>query len=185
MKTVSIIGNRPQLMKLIPELGDVVLWTGQHYDEALSGAHTRQLEKCGEVITFNDRPNLRWMIDSACDWLAHHREDIELVTVYGDTSSTLAGAIAAKNAKRTLIHVEAGLRCGNELLPEERNRIVVDALCDHAFCPSNEAIRHVPKGYCPHAEVVGDIMQERLYETYIGVMGKQLPAQKNRKWIVT
>ena len=67
MRTVSIIGNRPQLIKLIPELGDVVLWTGQHYSDSLRGAYTKQLERCGEVINLGETEmeKMMWAVSEA------------------------------------------------------------------------------------------------------------------------
>ena len=164
MKTVSVIGNRPQLMKLIPELADVVIWTGQHYSQVLRGAYTKQLDKCNTVIDL-EQTTLEGMIDSIRDSL----EGTPLVTVYGDTDSTLAGAIAAKKAGCDLVHIESGLRSGNMSMPEERNRIIVDSLSDYKFSIAE----------------YGDIMQERLYEFWIDEMNRQKPWNLSEKWICT
>ena len=170
MKTVSIIGNRPQLMKLIPELADIVFWTGQHYSEVLKGAYSKQLDKCGRIVDLGETT-----IEGIYNALLREFNIIlpQLVTVYGDTSSTLAGALAGNayevHAGTEVAHVEAGLRCGNELLPEERNRIVVDMLSTHLF--------DIP--------TYGDIMQERLWEFWNEEMGRQRPTNKNEKWICT
>ncbi len=167
MKTVSIIGNRPQLMKLIPELADVVLWTGQHYSESLRNAYTKQLDRCGGVVDLGVS-SLEDMTDSLYHWLEGH--DSFSVAVYGDTDSTLAGALAAlRNGENNILHIEAGLRCGNISLPEERNRIVVDSIADFNFSPAE----------------YGDIMQERLWEFWNEEMGRQTPTNKNEKWICT
>lgn len=170
MKTVSIIGNRPQLMKVIPELADVLIYTGQHYSQSLRDAFTDQLDKCGEVrhaVMTPDIEEMRSNIASAI--MPHELEKIDLITVYGDTDSTLAGALTARALNVSLAHVEAGLRCGNALLPEERNRIVVDSLSDFLFS----------------IDEYGDIMQERLYEMWLTEMGREIPTNENDKWICT
>jgi len=168
-------------MKLIPELADVVIWTGQHYDEALKGAYSGQLEKCGEVREIHewDKVSLKNMIIGCGELIYDVCPDI--VTVYGDTSSTLAGALATANqhVKKILIHVEAGLRCGNELMPEERNRITVDHLADFNFCTSEAALHYTPSAYA-----VGDIMQERLCEIWESHFDKRMPTS-NGDWIIT
>ena len=174
MKTVSIIGNRPQLMKIIPELADVLIWTGQHYSDALKNAYLGQVEKCGEVVELNET-TIEGMIAGIYDFICSET-NIDLVTVYGDTDSTLAGSVAVakemyKNGFNTtrLAHVEAELRCGNLSLPEERNRIVVDALsCERFDIPT-----------------YGDIMQERLWEVWQSEMKRMKPINDMNKWIVT
>jgi UDP-GlcNAc3NAcA epimerase len=181
MTTVSIIGNRPQLLKLIPELADTVLWTGQHYSPALRDAYTKQIDKCGEVIDVG-QTELGDMTDALHGHLMGLMPD--LIAVYGDTDSTLAGVLAAMKfqagyGERWLVHVEAGLRCGNLLLPEERNRIAVDWLSTFNFMTTEASRRHAT-GF-----VVGDIMQERLYEFWQDEMGKQIPSNKSDKWICT
>jgi len=153
-------------MKLMPELADVCLWTGQHYDDALRHAYTKQIERCGEVVDLDVR-TIEAMVGACMAELSCINP--ALVVVYGDTSSTLAGAIAAKCLKIPLAHVEACLRCGNELLPEERNRIVVDLLSNYLF--------DIP--------TYGDIMQERLHEYWLNEMGRQQPKNMNEKWICT
>jgi UDP-GlcNAc3NAcA epimerase len=158
-------------MKIIPELADVLIWTGQHYSTGLVDAYDDQLKKCGEVVNLGER-DLERMAEHIQLYLIverQRRSEGVLVTVYGDTDSTLAGAVAAQNAGCDLAHVEAGLRCGNMTLPEERNRIVVDALSDYRFSVS---------GY-------GDIMQERLFEMWQTEMGRQRPINDNDKWICT
>ncbi len=171
MKTVSIVGNRPQLVKIIPELADVLIYTGQHYDASLKDAYTDQLEKCGEVV---DLGEMEIEVKTFSDMIGLLGIQLigtgnPLVTVYGDTDTTLAGAIAAKMAGCDIAHVEAELRCGNIGLPEEKNRIVVDALSTFRFSPQE----------------YGDIMQERLWEIWHTHMGRQLPRKKNYNWICT
>ena len=182
MKTVSIIGNRPQLMKLIPELGDVVLWTGQHYDASLRDAYTKQLERCGEVVDLGAQ-SIPDMVRNIDRYVEGMMPDI-LVTVYGDTSSTLAGAMAGSKWV-DVVHIEAGLRCGNESLSEERNRIVIDWLSTHLFCPTVGAQDDILFETGKEHPVVGDIMQERLWEFWQTEMGCKLPTNDGSKWICT
>ena len=153
-------------MKVIPELADVLIWTGQHYDASLRDAYTDQLEKCGEIINLGKTVIDDMYIDI---WYLLKDKKPDLLVVYGDTDSTLAGALAAQKLRTNLAHIEAGLRCENISLPEERNRIVVDALSDHLFSIDD----------------FGDIMQERLWEIWHTHMGRQIPRAKNEKWICT
>jgi len=188
LKTVSIIGNRPQLVKLIPELGDVVLWTGQHYSDSLKGAYTKQLERCEEVLNLCEtqiiamRRKLKYEIE---------RANPDLVTIYGDTTSTLVGMLSAKELALPIIHIEAGYRCGNMLVPEEWHRVIIDAMCDYLFCPTQDAFKNAQdesgrsNTKQPHVILAGDIMQERLYDFWQNEMGKQIPRATNDKWICT
>jgi len=176
MKIVTIIGARPQFIKaasLSREISktenvqEVIVHTGQHFDKNMSavffeemkipkpkynlninslnhGAMTgRMLEKIEEVLV-NEKP----------DWLL----------VYGDTNSTLAGALAAKKLHIKVAHVEAGLRSFNINMPEEVNRILTDRISDVLFCPTNEAIKNLNKeGYDNmNSRIinVGDIMYD-------------------------
>ena len=187
MKTVSIIGNRPQLVKLIPELADVVLWTGQHYSDALKGAYTKQLDLCSDIVDLG-RNGMADIIQGIQCWLRDNKT--ERVVVYGDTTSTFAGALAAQyEFVKQIIHVEAGLRCGNETMPEERNRVTVDALSYVNFCPTVEAQANLVYEWgvniMNRSPIVGDIMQERLYDFWHDEMGRQIPTEQNNKWICT
>ena len=155
MKIVTILGARPQFIKAAAVscalsrhdgIREVIVHTGQHFDREMSqlffeemhlpepayqlgihglphGALTGRMMERIEAVLMDERP----------DW----------VLVYGDTDSTLAGAIAAKKLHLRVAHVEAGLRSFNEAMPEEINRILTDRVSDLLFCPSETAANHL------------------------------------------
>lgn len=184
MKIVTVVGARPQFIKAAavsraiaeynavaqdqnPTIQEVIIHTGQHFDENMSdiffdemqiprpdyhleinslghGAMTgRMLEKIEEVL-IKEQP----------DW----------VLVYGDTNSTLAGALAAKKLHIKVAHVEAGLRSYNMAMPEEINRILTDRISDMLFCPTDTAVKNLERegfGTFPCCIVkTGDVMQD-------------------------
>lgn len=170
MKVLSVVGARPQLVKLAPiaqafagtEHEHVIVHTGQHYDVNLSdvfftglgipdpdvhlgvgsGSHGVQT---GAVLSAMD-PVLEL---ERPDW----------VLVYGDTNSTLAGAIAAVKMHIPVAHLEAGLRSFNRRMPEEHNRVLTDHAADLLLAPTEEAVRHLTaEGLAARTEMVGDVM---------------------------
>lgn len=175
-KLVTILGARPQFIKAAvlsriirerDEISEVIIHTGQHFDENMSevffkemeipkpeynldingighGAMTgRMLEKIEEVLLL-EKPSL--------------------VVVYGDTNSTLAGALAAKKLGIRVAHVEAGLRSFNMGMPEEVNRILTDRISDILFCPTASAVANLKTEGFDHfdADIIlcGDIMKD-------------------------
>jgi len=173
LKVVTIVGARPQFIKaaavsrsLKPSAKEVILHTGQHYDENLSkvffdeleiplpdynlgvgsathGAQTGQMLEKIEAVLIDEEP----------DW----------VLVYGDTNSTLAGALAAAKLHIKVAHVEAGLRSFNRQMPEEINRILTDHISDLLFCPSDVAVNNlVDEGIIKNVIIVGDVMADSL-----------------------
>ena len=171
MKVLSVVGNRPQFIKSAPlsvalrdrEIDEVVLHTGQHYDRELSQVFFDELGL--------DEPRYRLeahsadpaaMIPGIRDALEAERPDWALV--YGDTNSTLAGARAARGAGVPLAHVEAGLRSGDLEMPEERNRIEVDALARLLLCPDERSRATLAaEGVIGEAVVVGDVMADACF----------------------
>ena len=169
-----MIGNRPQFVKAAPTsvalrehgIEEVVLHTGQHYDRELSQVFFEELEL--------DEP--RYALDLRTADTAEMQEAIapalgverpDWVLVYGDTNSTLAGALAAVDADLPIAHVEAGLRSGDLSMPEERNRIEVDRHATLLFCPDERSREQLAdEGVPGRAEVVGDVMADatRLFE---------------------
>ena len=168
MRVVTVVGNRPQLVKAAPlsvafrEAGidEVVVHTGQHWDAELSQVFIDELGlpeprhrldlRTADVDTLT--PAIRAVLDS---------ESPELVVVLGDTNSTLAGARAAKAAGLRLAHVEAGLRSGDLSMPEERARIEVDGVADLLLCPDARSADTLgAEGAGGRAEVVGDVMAD-------------------------
>ncbi len=173
MRIVSIAGARPQFIKLavisraVETLGDPaiehrIIHTGQHYDAEMSdiffadlairppdhhlgvgsgahGAQTGEMMKRLEPLLANELP--------------------DCVLLYGDTNSTLAGAVVAAKLGIKLAHVEAGLRSYNRRMPEELNRIVADHLSDLLLCPTTVAIENLRKeGLDGRAVLTGDVM---------------------------
>jgi UDP-GlcNAc3NAcA epimerase len=174
MKVVSIVGARPQFIKAAPvsrtfsqtEHTEILVHTGQHYDPSLSavffdelgiptpnynlgvgsnshGAQTSAMLEKIEQVLFKEKP----------DW----------TLVYGDTNSTLAGALAAAKVNIPVAHVEAGLRSYNRRMPEEINRVITDHISDLLLCPSDTAAENLKKeGIHRNVHVVGDVMYEAL-----------------------
>jgi len=193
MKIVTIVGARPQFIKAAaisreiskyPEIEEIIVHTGQHFDKNMSdiffdemkipkphynlninslshGAMTGQmLEKIEKVL-----------IDQKPDW----------VLVYGDTNSTIAGALAAKKLHIKVAHVEAGLRSFNIKMPEEINRILTDRISDILFCPTETAIENLKKeGFDNIDNLIvnsGDVMQDTaiFYSEFAKVPNYNIP----------
>ena len=171
MKIASIVGNRPQFIKAAPTslalredgLDEVVIHTGQHYDRELSQVFFEELGLAEPRYRLDLRtadPHVMQPPIEAC--LSDERPD--WVLVYGDTNSTLAGALAAGALDLPLAHVEAGLRSGDLEMPEERNRIETDKLAALLFCPDERSRETLAaEGVRGHAEVVGDVMADACF----------------------
>jgi len=190
MKIVTIVGARPQFIKAaaicraIQKINqrsqtrlyekrrtqEILVHTGQHYDYMMdkvffeelklpkpdyhlgvgSGSHAKQTGKMLEGIE-----------------AVLQREKPRLVMVYGDTNSTLAGALAAAKLKIPVAHVEAGLRSFNRTMPEEINRVLADHLSTFLFCPTDQAVRNLLKegikdGGTRVVKNVGDVMYDSI-----------------------
>ena len=171
MKIASIVGNRPQFIKAAPTsvalrehgLDEVVIHTGQHYDRELSQVFFEELglaEPRHRLDLRTADPEVMRPPIEAC--LSEEHPD--WVLVYGDTNSTLAGALAATALELPLAHVEAGLRSGDLSMPEERNRIETDRLAQLLLCP-DERSREIlaSEGVAGHADVVGDVMADACF----------------------
>jgi UDP-GlcNAc3NAcA epimerase len=168
VKIASIVGNRPQFIKAAPtsialrEAGfeEVVIHTGQHYDRELSQVFFEELGLSEPRYRLDLRtadPEVMQPQIEACLTV----EQPDWVLVYGDTNSTLAGALAAARLELPLAHVEAGLRSGDLSMPEERNRIETDKLAALLFCPDERSRETLAaEGVRGHAEVVGDVMAD-------------------------
>jgi UDP-N-acetylglucosamine 2-epimerase len=172
VKVLSIVGNRPQFIKSAPlsvalrERGieEVVVHTGQHYDPELSQVFFEELELPDpayrlEVGGLPQDEMVARMLPGILDAIAAERPDWALV--YGDTSSTLAGARAATEAAVPLAHVEAGMRSGDWSMPEEHIRSEVDGLSALLFCPDERSARTLAAERVEgRVEVVGDVMAD-------------------------
>jgi UDP-GlcNAc3NAcA epimerase len=175
MRLASIVGARPQFIKLAAVScqlrqihQELIIHTGQHYDYGMSaqffneltipepdyhlgagsgthGAQTARMLEGIEQVLLKERP----------DW----------IIVYGDTNSTLAGALAASKLSLPIAHVEAGLRSFNRAMPEEINRVLTDHLAARLFSPTETARKNLSReGLIRGVEVVGDVMYDILLQ---------------------
>jgi len=171
VKLIVIIGARPQFIKHYPfeeaskgKLDLVTVHTGQHYDNNMSAVFFEQLGMKKPHFLLNvgsgkhGEQTAKMMIEI---------EDIcckikpQALMVYGDTNSTLAGALVASKLHIPLIHVEAGLRSYNKKMPEEVNRILTDHISDLLFVPSKTAVTNLKnEGINKGIYLVGDIMKD-------------------------
>jgi UDP-GlcNAc3NAcA epimerase len=168
MKVLTVVGNRPQFIKAAPlslalrdaGIEEVSLHTGQHYDRRLSEIFYEELALAEPAYALDlrsaDPAAMRPLIAEVLG-----REQPDWTLVFGDTNSTLAGALAGVEANIDVAHVEAGLRSGDLDMPEERNRIAVDRIATLLLCPDERSRETLAaEGVAGHAEVVGDVMAD-------------------------
>lgn len=176
MKLVSVIGARPQFIKCAPvshELRrlarEVVVHTGQHYDDSMSGVFFRELglpepDYDLGVGSASHGAQTGEMLKKIEEVLV--KEAPDMVLVYGDTNSTLAGALSAAKLHVPIAHVEAGLRSFNRRMPEEINRVLTDHLSDWLFCPTETAVENLSReGITKGVHLVGDVMYDALHDS--------------------
>lgn len=173
MKILTVVGARPQFIKAFPvsqELQskheEVLVHTGQHYDEELSDIFFDELGipepdyNLGVGSNTHGRQTAA-MLESLEKVLENEKPDA--VLLYGDTNSTLAGAIATAKQDPTLAHVEAGLRSYNRKMPEEINRVLTDHASDLLFAPSKSAAETLQdEGITDGVHFVGDVMYDAI-----------------------
>src|SRR5207245_1121477 len=173
VKLVSIVGARPQFIKaaavsrkLRERHQEILVHTGQHYDYEMSGIFFDGLEmpRPDANLEIGSGPHgaqTGAMLKSIEEVLVVERPDA--VLVYGDTNSTLAGALAAAKLSVPVAHVEAGLRSFNRGMPEEINRVMADHLSHLLLCPSDTAVRNLAaEGIFENVHLVGDVMLDVL-----------------------
>jgi UDP-N-acetylglucosamine 2-epimerase (non-hydrolysing) len=182
MKVISVVGARPQFVKLSPidhafkadGIEHLIVHTGQHYDHEMSASFFEELEiskpaynlevgsashgvQTGQMLMGLEKI----FLDEKPDW----------VLVYGDTNSTLAGTLAAVKIHLRVAHLEAGLRSFNRAMPEEHNRVVTDHTADLLLAPSQIAMEHLKReGLEKKSLLVGDVMTDVCFKTRDKVM---------------
>ena len=204
MKILTILGARPQFIKAATvsrairehnasdcgEIKEIIVHTGQHYDAKMSNVFFEEM----------DIPKPNYKLD--CGNLSHGsmtgrmlegieelivQEKPDYVLVYGDTNSTLAGALAASKLHIPIAHVEAGLRSFNMSMPEEINRVLTDRVSSYLFCPTETAIKNLEQEGFPYPTAdkklqkifnVGDVM----YDATLFYAGKARESVSLEKW---
>lgn len=183
LRILTVVGARPQFIKAAAlgraiagkfagRIEETLLHTGQHYDTSMSAVFFEELGLRTPAVCIGSTPesaaHLGRMMDGVGTYLANDRPDLMLV--YGDTNSTLAGAMAARRMGVPVAHVEAGLRAYDNSMPEEENRVLVDHASTWLFCPTASASANLaaegiageatrPLGARnPSVRLVGDVM---------------------------
>jgi len=181
MKLLTVIGARPQFIKAGTvsreikkhrTIKEIIVHTGQHYDSNMSDVFFEQMKiptpdyNLGVSSASHGAMTGRMMLEIE---EVLHKEKPDKVLVYGDTNSTLAGALAAVKIHIPVAHIEAGLRSFNMDMPEEINRILTDRVSTWLFCPTDVAISNLSKEGFPHTSIhgvkqsimkSGDVMQD-------------------------
>lgn len=177
---VTVVGARPQFIKCAPvsralreKCSEYIIHTGQHYDQNMSSVFFQELgipepdinlqvgsgghgEQTGKMLMGIEEILLK--------------QNPQLVLVYGDTNSTLAGALAAAKLHIPVAHVEAGLRSYDRSMPEEINRVMTDHLSTLLFCPTNQAVENLAKeGISQNVVNTGDVMVDALLMIRSGI----------------
>lgn len=193
MKIVTVLGARPQFIKASvvsralsqhDDIREIIVHTGQHFDRNMSQLFFEEMQvpEPAYNLDIHGLPHgalTGRMMERIEEVLL--RENPDWVMVYGDTDSTLAGALAAKKLHIPMAHVEAGLRSFNEAMPEEVNRVLTDRISDLLFCPSEMAVRQLEAEGRKTAGVqivmCGDVMKDaaRIFSPLMRAPAATLP----------
>lgn len=178
LSILTIVGARPQFVKAAPVshalaalrgVREVLVHTGQHFDAAMSDVFLQELELAPPAYNLGVN-SLRHgamtgrMLEKLEEVMLAEKPN--LVLIYGDTNSTVAGALAAAKLGIAVAHVEAGLRSFNRHMPEEINRVVADHLSSILFCPTKTAVKNLrAEGITAGVHHVGDVMYDLALRT--------------------
>lgn len=177
MKIITIVGARPQFIKSAPVslalkragIEELVVHTGQHYDERMSSVFFEEmgLPKPYKTLQCGNLPHVKMVAQMLIELEPIiSLEKPDYILVYGDTNSTLAGALTASKLRVPIIHVEAGLRSHNLDMPEEMNRILTDRMASILFTPTQQASENLVYEGFDHfgciVEHVGDVMLDAM-----------------------
>jgi UDP-GlcNAc3NAcA epimerase len=188
MRVMTIVGARPQFIKAAVishelrclSVDEILVHTGQHYDAAMSDVFFRQLglREPDHYLGIGSGPHgsqtgrMLAAIEEVLQRVAPAR-----VIVYGDTNSTLAGALAAAKLHIAVDHVEAGLRSFDRDMPEEVNRVLTDRLSDQLFCPTRTAVENLKaEGIRAGVHLAGDVMLDLALRARSAALETPLPA---------
>jgi UDP-GlcNAc3NAcA epimerase len=175
MQIITILGARPQFVKasVVSQafaqsgIDEIIIHTGQHFDASMSDIFFKDLDLPQPsyhlgIHSLNHGAMTGRMMEQLEELIQKHKPNY--VCVYGDTNSTLAGALVAAKLNISLAHIEAGLRSYNRQMPEEVNRIVTDHLAQLLFAPTPLAIECLQKeGIIQGVHLVGDVMMDAIF----------------------
>lgn len=187
MKILSVVGARPQFVKLAPiaeamrdRAEHVIVHTGQHYDDLMSEVFFRDLGIPPPDVNLaigSGKHGAQTGAMLAGLETVFEEYDPDWVLVYGDTNSTLAAAIAATKMHLRVAHLEAGLRSFNRRMPEEHNRVLTDHASDLLLAPTETAMSHLRNEGLAHRSVlVGDVMTDVLHTVREQILSQAGPA---------
>ncbi len=183
MKILTIIGARPQFIKAAAvsraitkhneitrrdssKIEEIIIHTGQHYDRNMSAIFFIEMKIPKpnyylDVHSLSHGAMTGQMLEKIEEVLLKEKPDI--VIVYGDTNTTLAGALAATKLHFRVAHIEAGLRSFNRRMPEEINRVLTDHASDILFCPTQQSVDNLnDEGISDNVHLVGDVMYDSM-----------------------